>query len=135
LQLCAGMGLLILSLGACRVLGDGHSWEDDGRGAGGYYVSPEGDEEADGRSADTAFGTIERALEVAQPGDTVQILLYHEALVVEGVGDSDWRITIQGVESGAIKDGLEDLAIGLWDEGCTDMIVENLEMRNCTDIG
>lgn len=137
LRLCAGTGLLILSLAACGALENEYPVEDEGSGAGSYYVSPAGDDEDDGRSADAPFRTIERALEVAGPGATVHIRsgVYHEALVVEDEGDSDRPITIQGVEDGAILDGRQDLAIGLWLEGCAGFIVENLEIRNYTDIG
>lgn len=158
----AGVGLLAMSLGSCQVMGEGFPWrEEDQRHASdsldttatpthtvflpvvsgsqdaSYYVSTDGNDENDGRSRETAFRTIKRALEVVQPGEALQILsgVYSEALTLENVGSSDQPIVIQGEDNGTVLDGQRTSDIGFWCEGCSGFIFENLEFRNYTDVG
>ena len=102
-----------------------------------YYVSNQGDDEADGSSVSTAFLTIGRALEVVQPGDTILIQpgTYHEALLLEGTGSPKLSITLRGDGGGAILDGQNNMSIGFWCERCSNVTFENLEIRNFTDVG
>jgi parallel beta-helix repeat protein len=76
-------------------------------------------------------------LTVVQPGGTILVLpgTYNEALTLESVGSSNAPITIQGDGSAAILDGQGTRAIGFWCEKCTNLIFENLEIRNYTDVG
>lgn len=101
-----------------------------------YYVSNQGDDDADGSTDGTAFRTVGRALEAVQPGDTVLILpgTYNEALTLEGAGAPGAPITIRG-EGAAILDGRETMTIGFWCENCRNIVIENLEVRGYTDIG
>ncbi len=106
-------------------------------GAGTYYVSNRGDDEADGAQVSTAFRTIGRALEVVRPGDTVLIQpgTYHEALTLEEVGGPAMTITIRGDGGTPALDGRNDMSIAFWCEPCTNITFENLEINNYTDIG
>lgn len=101
-----------------------------------YYVAVQGHDGNDGQTRETAFRTINRAMEVVQPGDIVLILagVYHEALTLEGLGNSGASIAFRG-ESGTVLDGQHTMTIGFWGESCTNLIFENLEIRNYTDIG
>ncbi len=102
-----------------------------------YYVSNQGDDNADGRTPKTAFQTLGQALEVVQPGNDILILpgTYNEALKLEESGNSSAPITIRGGGGVAVFDGQRNMAIGFWCEGCTNFVFENLEIRNYTDIG
>lgn len=158
----AGAGLLAMSLGSCQAMGEEFPWgEEDQRHTGdyleatatpthtvflpvvsgsqdaSYYVSADGNDENDGRSREAAFRTIERALEVVQPGEAILILsgVYNEALTLENVGSSDQPIVIQGEGSGTILDGQRTSDIGFWCEGCNGFIIGSLEFRNYTDVG
>lgn len=102
-----------------------------------YYVSNKGDDAAEGRTTETAFRTVSRALEVVQPGDAILILpgIYHEALELEDAGNSRAPITIRGEGGVAVLDGQRIMTIGFWCESCTNFVFQNLEIRNYTDIG
>lgn len=102
-----------------------------------YYVSNQGDDDADGSDVGTAYRTIGRALEVAVPGDTVLIRAgtYHEELMLEGIGGPDLPITIRGEGDGTVLDGQNVMSMGLWCERCSNLIFEKLEIRNFTDVG
>jgi parallel beta-helix repeat protein len=102
-----------------------------------YYVSTNGNDDNDGQSKNTAFRTIERALEIVQPGEIISILpgIYYEALTIENMGSAEQPITIQGEETGTILDGQSVFTIGLWCENCTNFVFQNLEIRNYTDVG
>ena len=102
-----------------------------------YYVSNQGNDDNDGRTRETAFRTIGRALETIQPGGTILILpgTYHEALTLENAGSSNEPITIRGEGGMAVLDGQETLYIGFWCENCSNFVFENLEIRDYTDIG
>jgi parallel beta-helix repeat protein len=101
-----------------------------------YYVSTQGDDGDDGRTRATAFRTVGRAMEVVQPGDAVLILagVYNEAQMPEYVGNSRSPITLRG-EDGAVLDGQRTRKMGFWCEHCTNLVIENLEFRNYTDVG
>ena len=105
--------------------------------ANAYYVSTQGNDDADGRTIETAFQTISQALEVVQPGDVILILPgnYNEAVEVEDAGDSRAPITIRGEGGAAVLDGQRRMTIGFWCESCANFIIEGLEIRNYTDIG
>lgn len=109
---------------------------------GGWYVSPQGDDGDDGRSPATAFRTLQRALEVVQPGQTILILpgTYHEAIEVYNLGAAEAPIVIRGDPDGAvIFDGQRNAcdpeaedqvcaAFHCW--WCENITVENLTIRN-----
>jgi len=94
-----------------------------------YYVSPQGDDDNDGQTRETAFRAIGQALEAVRPGDTVLVApgTCSEALTLEGVGDSSALTVIRGEGGVPVLDGQETLTIGLWCEGCTSFVFENLE--------
>ncbi len=102
-----------------------------------YYVSSQGNDNSSGRTNETAFRTIGRALEAVRSGDTVLVLpgIYTEALTLENVGNSNVPTTIRGEGGVAVLDGQRTMTIGLWCEDCTDFTFENLEIRNYSDIG
>lgn len=63
-----------------------------------YYVAPHGDDNATGESATTAFATLQRALDLVQPGDTIHLLPgdYFENVVSRVDGRADAPITLIG---------------------------------------
>jgi len=107
------------------------------RGRITYYVSTNGNDSNDGLSRNRAFRTIERALEIVQPGEIISILpgVYHEALTLERMGSLEEPITIRGEQGGAVLDGQGVMTVGLWCENCTNFIFESLELCNYTDVG
>ena len=115
---------------------DDNEYQPDSR-INTYYVSKAGDDNSDGQTIDTPFRTIGRAFKVVGPGDTVLILpgIYHEELTLEGVGNPDAPIIIRGEDRTAVLDGQKKLNIGIWLEQCINILIENLEIRNYTDIG
>ncbi|NOZ28964.1 MAG: DUF1565 domain-containing protein [Chloroflexi bacterium] len=101
-----------------------------------YYVSVSGDDdENDGRSPATAFRTLERAMEVVQPGQTVLILsgTYHEFVEVYELGAADAPIVIRGDTSAGgrpVFDGQERLGSAFQCWWCTNIIISDLAIRN-----
>lgn len=63
-----------------------------------YYVAPQGNDENAGDSPVTAFATLQHALDLVQPGDTIQLLPgdYFENVVSQVDGRADAPITIIG---------------------------------------
>lgn len=74
-----------------------------------YYVSPLGSDTNDGRAVNTPFQTIQKAIDLAQPGETIELALgtYRESFVSKRDGKSDKRITIHGSPQ-AIIEGSSD---------------------------
>lgn len=63
-----------------------------------YYVAPQGNDDASGASPMTAFATLQHALDLVQPGDTIHLLPgdYFENVVSQVDGRVDAPITIMG---------------------------------------
>ncbi len=102
-----------------------------------YYVSTQGDDDEEGDTPGTALATLEYALEIVQPGDAIFILpgVYNETLEVYDLGSAQAPITIRGEGAGVVLDGQREHALGFWCEGCTNIIFDNLEIRNYSDVG
>ena len=102
-----------------------------------YYVSTNGDNDADGRSLNSPFRTIARALQAVRSGGAVQILpgVYSESLTLQNVGTDSDTIFIRGHSTGAILDGSNSQTFAFFCERCAGLAFENLEIRNFTDLG
>ncbi|MEZ4731645.1 MAG: extracellular solute-binding protein [Caldilineaceae bacterium] len=74
-----------------------------------YYVAPDGDDEAMGESPVTAFATLQHALAIVQPGDTIHLLPgdYFETVVSVVDGRATAPITIMGPPD-AVLHGADD---------------------------
>ncbi len=72
-----------------------------------YFVSPNGSDSNDGRSEGSALKTIQKALNLAQPGDTVRLLpgTYNQDIVSVRNGTSSAPITITGPANAIVKGG------------------------------
>lgn len=72
--------------------------------AASYYVSPDGDDNATG-SVKRPLESIQYALDIAQPGDTINLLPgdYYEHLETKRNGDSDAPITISGTPEAVLR--------------------------------
>lgn len=115
-------------------------WLDgSGRGynATTYYVSSSGNDNDNGTSEESAFKTIARALQVVAPGGTVFIFpgTYREGIVLLNFGSSEGAITIAGFKGMPTLNGNDQTPISLFAEKCTNLIFQNLEIKNYTDIG
>ncbi|MCA9210246.1 MAG: right-handed parallel beta-helix repeat-containing protein, partial [Planctomycetales bacterium] len=68
-----------------------------------YFVRVNGNDNNDGMSRRTAFGTIGKAVEVASPGDTIHVGggIYAQATAFTKSGSKEAPITIRADESGA----------------------------------
>lgn len=118
-----------------------------------YFVSGNGSDNNDGSSENSAFRTIGKAFEVVEPGETIYALAgtYNEDLILENIGSNSAPITLRGqgtpaglssgnadVPAGSnttILDGQRKKSLGIWFEKCKNLVFENLEIRNYTDIG
>ena len=74
-----------------------------------YYVDPQGNDKNDGKSEDKAFKTIQKAVDLAKPGDKVQLLpgVYLQDVVTRISGIPDNPITITGTREAIVKGGGE----------------------------
>ncbi|MCK9618699.1 MAG: right-handed parallel beta-helix repeat-containing protein, partial [Lentimicrobiaceae bacterium] len=69
-----------------------------------YYVAPNGSNSNNGTSVGTPFLTIQKSLDVAIAGDTVNIMAgtYPEALVLKTTGSSSARITVRNYNGASV---------------------------------
>jgi len=72
----------------------------------------------------------------AMPGDTFLLApgVYNVRIEVSDLG-GDAPITLRGDGEGVILDGQRKSEFALWCDDCTNFLVENLEIRNYTDMG
>ncbi len=72
--------------------------------AGEFFVSPTGDDMADGATRSAAFATIGKGVDVLQPGDTLTILPgeYFESVNPKVAGTADAPITIRAERPGTV---------------------------------
>jgi hypothetical protein len=70
-----------------------------------FYVSPSGSDANSGTSAGTPFQTIQKALDLAQPGTTINLTpgVYRQALATKVAGTAAAPITIKGPAEGRDK--------------------------------
>jgi len=104
------------------------------------YVSPDGDDNNAGTSANAPLATLAYALCNIVPGQTLMVLpgIYHESVILGAFGHADKPITIQGVVEGErwpVLDGESRRTMGIAFVESTNIHVENLEFRNYTDEG
>lgn len=102
-----------------------------------YYVSTQGNNQFDGLTEATAFSTLGHAIEVVRPGESIHILsgTYHEALMLQNIGSAEAIISIRGLGTKPIFDGQRSGTIGFWCEKCENLLFDNLEFTNYSDIG
>ncbi len=69
-----------------------------------YFVSPQGDDGADGLSLATAFATIQRGVDALSAGDTLTIGPgeYYESVLRRGLGDADSETVIRAAVPGTV---------------------------------
>ena len=102
-----------------------------------YYVSAKnGSDKASGKSKEKAWKTVKHALEEAKSGGEIRVLQgrYEEEVQLDNVGNKD-KIKIIGYQARPVFDGQRKLKLGFWLTGAKDVTVENLEIRNYTDVG
>src|SRR5205085_10357757 len=70
-----------------------------------YYVSPVGDDSNTGTSLGTAFQTIQKAVDIAQPGDVINLDsgVYMQDVVSKRDGIAGAPITIQGPTTAIVR--------------------------------
>lgn len=75
-------------------------------GQGKFYVSPSGDDKHDGKTAKTAFKTIQHALDLAKPGTTIDLAagIYRETLTTKVNGSEAAPIVVRGSDNAKSKD-------------------------------
>ena len=95
-------GAPVVLAGSARTRGEGFP---GGRGRT-YYVSPEGDDGAEG-SREQPFGTIQHAALLAGPGDVVAVLpgTYREQVVINRSGQADAYVTFRAEGEGVFLTG------------------------------
>lgn len=78
-----------------------------------YFVSPGGSDEAGGITEDAPLGTIQRAIELAQPGDAVVLAPgeYRQDIITVRSGDKGAPITVKGPREAIIKGNGEDRVV------------------------
>ncbi len=77
------------------------------------YVSPQGNDDSDGMSEKTAFKSIQKAVDLAEPADAINLLdgTYLQDIVSRRNGKSDAPITIKGSRKAIVKGGGNDRVI------------------------
>ncbi|RME38573.1 MAG: DUF1565 domain-containing protein [Planctomycetota bacterium] len=102
-----------------------------------FYVSPSGDDAADGLSVETAFKTVTRAVLSLGPGDTLLLQpgTYAEEVSTEVKGTSTAPVTIVGDGDGVVFDGQRTRGVGFWCNECAHVTIENITFRDYTDVG
>jgi hypothetical protein len=77
------------------------------RGSTTYYVSSSGDDQNHGIAPNAAFQTIQRAVDLAQPGDTISLAPgnYFQDIVSRRDGTADAPITISGSPEAVLRGG------------------------------
>lgn len=95
------------------------------------YIAPDGDDAATG-SAATPVATLERAVELVPPNGIVE---FTDGIHRRGYLMSDLSgVTIRGA-SGAVLDGGNHQSLGLFCDGCSNVVIEDLAVTGFTDIG
>ena len=81
-----------------------------------YYVSPKGDDAKAGTSIGAPLHTIQKAIDVAQPGDTIVVRggTYRETVSPTRSGTSNARITIQNYQKEPVTVSGTDPIAGDW---------------------
>lgn len=78
-----------------------------------YYVSPGGDDAQSGIAAETSVKTIQKAIDMAQPGDTVMLAAgeYPQDMISRRNGTADAPITITGPKTAVVRGAGADRVI------------------------
>ena len=78
-----------------------------GRGRISYYVSPDGDDQNSGTAPAEPFKTIQLAVDLAQPGDTINLApgVYLQDVISKRDGRPDAPIAIEGPSGAVLKGG------------------------------
>ena len=129
--------VLILSVSGCN-RSSSPTQPPVGSGNGGtlnvLYLSPQGNDQNDGRSRESPLKTLARALQLARAGDTIIVLpgTYSESLESENIGFDEGPITIRGDSSGSrpVFDGNNRMSLMWRCFRCKRIVLENLEIRN-----
>lgn len=102
-----------------------------------YYVSPNGNDNANGKSLSTPFRTIARAIQSVHPGGTIRILpgTYNEAIGIMNSGNEAATITVTGHQDIPVLDGQARETMGFFCENCKNFIFSHLQIQNYTDVG
>src|SRR3989338_6190346 len=71
------------------------------------YVSPQGNDDQTGDTEDRALKTIQKAVDIAQPGESVYLLpgVYRQDVISKRSGFIDRPITIKGAKEALVKGG------------------------------
>lgn len=72
-----------------------------------YYISPSGNDGNDGKTEDSPFKTIQKAIDIAAAGDIIHLSdgIYMQDMVTKKDGTRDNPITITGSQSAIVKGG------------------------------
>ena len=103
-----------------------------------FYVSPQGDDNHDGRSPSSPFGTLAHAVNVVNPGDTVELMAgtYTGGMAIHRPGASNAWITLKPYrKEKAIIDAVgKENGLYFYNDSFAPMywIVEGLEIRGGT---
>jgi len=102
-----------------------------------WYVKQDGDDNAQGTSEAAAFQTLEKAFGSVRPGGTIRVLpgFYIAGLYIMNCGKGADSILVMGYKGIPTLHGVNEKAIGLFFEGCENIIFDSLQIQNFTDIG
>ena len=72
-----------------------------------WYVKPDGNDASSGTSTGQSFKTIQKAIDVASPGSTINLLPgeYRQDFITKRSGTTDYPITLKGPKEAIIKGG------------------------------
>ncbi len=132
------LGVLFVLLPGCKNRNptqptNGNS-NPDNRQPADLYVSPHGSDSNSGTSSEEAFKTLTKALQVAQPGDIIEVLpgTYSEEIELNTYGSTQGSITIRGVSQSErpIFNGMNTMKTFLYCYICTNMVFQDLIIQN-----
>jgi hypothetical protein len=96
-----------------------------------------GADDAAGDSPEAALRTIQRALDLAGPGERIYVSpgVYPEELIFDRTIDPAAPIVLTGEPGASVLDGGHVRAAGFWCEACRGLVLEDLVVRNYSDVG
>jgi len=95
-----------------------------------YIDASTGNDGADGKTPQTAWRSLDKANQAAQPGDVFLLSGTFKGQLIHPAqsGTPDSRIVYRGMRGAVIDGGRYDVIV--WLDGLTHIVVDNLELRN-----
>ncbi len=112
------------------------TWDDNGFDSTIYYISVSGDDGNNGKSINSPFRTMAKAIRNVKSGGKIRVLpgIYSFAIVLEKCNPQA-EIVIEGHNGIPVFDGKKTLPGALFFEKCSNLSINGIEFKNYTDFG